>query len=263
MSTTKIVSKQAVQAGASLNGRGVGIIMSCRDIPRRPTHRQSQNRLARAFARNQLKRPKLMNALRILGQAKGYKVAGDELCLDLIGGIGGEPDEKGRIISATDIEMRLAANPHVRDIKVYLDSPGGLVVPAQRIYNALRNHGAFVEVEVQDMCASAANQILLAGDLRTAWPQSRLLLHATSVSPAPSKRLTAATHRYLAQHAEDTDRALVDLYVERTGKDRRRFEREFQNERDMSISTAISLGLIHAMVAEVEWKNGRPYYFPS
>jgi hypothetical protein len=27
-----------------------------------------------------------------------------------------------------------------------------------------------------------------------------------------------------------------------------------------TLPTAISLGLIHAMVGDVEWKQGRPYY---
>jgi ATP-dependent protease ClpP protease subunit len=91
-----------------------------------------------------------------MGEARGFKLVGRELDLDIVGGIGTDP---GRV-SALDVEMRLAANPRVEKIYVNLNSPGGDVLQAQRIYNALRSHGAFVEVTVEKQCASAANQIL-------------------------------------------------------------------------------------------------------
>jgi ATP-dependent protease ClpP protease subunit len=158
--------------------------------------------------------------------------------------------DSGRV-SALDIETRLAANPRVEKISINLNSPGGDVLQAQRIYNALRSHGAFVQVTVDRQCASAANQILLAGDLRQAWFGSEIMLHSTEITPASGTRLTAETHRRLAFEVEKTNGLIIDLCVARTGTARARFEREFRDEKSMTLSTAISLGLIHAKVGDV------------
>jgi ATP-dependent protease ClpP protease subunit len=231
------------------------VIMSAVNLPRRG-HNNIRARHALAKLRA-TKNPKRLKALRAIGELKGFALPKwqKQLDIDVKGAIGSR-DHKGRIVNSLEIEARLAANPHVEVVRVTIDSPGGYVKQSQRIHHALRNHGAYIETTVDGLAASAAVDVLMAGDWREAWMESQIMIHPCGLVPSErdnSTRWTAARLHKFAHVLAQTDDYLIDQMVARTGAARKRIEREFLNEEYMSLPTAISLGLIHAMVGAAQW----------
>jgi len=62
-------------------------------------------------------------------------------------------------------------------IKILLNSSGGSVFDGLAIYDAIRACKSFIHIHVIGQCASIATAILQAGDLRTASPNSWLMVH--------------------------------------------------------------------------------------
>lgn len=169
--------------------------------------------------------------------------------------------EAGPGISLFSVEYALAAHRNADQIVVRINSEGGSVRQANKIYDALRGYGAHVSVVADKLCASAATIILMAGDFRQAAPNTRFLLHAPEIDP--KERWTAKKHTQVAALLAQHQRNLVDLYSHRTGLEPAVFERELAHEAPMSLSRAKTLNLIHCVEGQETWKGGRPYYHPD
>ena len=63
------------------------------------------------------------------------------------------------------------------DITVWIDSPGGEVFAAIKIYNMLKEHNGKVTVKIDSLAASAATVIAMAGDEVLMAPGSMLFVH--------------------------------------------------------------------------------------
>lgn len=63
-------------------------------------------------------------------------------------------------------------------IRVRINCYGGDVNVALNIYDALKLTDAYVEVDIEGMCASAATMIMLAADTWKVFPHCRVMIHA-------------------------------------------------------------------------------------
>lgn len=63
-------------------------------------------------------------------------------------------------------------------IRVHVNCYGGDVNVALNIYDALKTSEAYVEVDIEGMCASAATMIMLAADTWKVYPHCRVMIHA-------------------------------------------------------------------------------------
>jgi ATP-dependent protease ClpP protease subunit len=212
--------------------------------------------------RMQRPRPRRQRALRALGTMRGFGLPRwrTTLHLTIDGGID-VADERGLICKSLDIEMRIAANPHVSNIDVTIDSIGGDVQGAMRIYHALRAHPATVTTTARGYCCSSATVVLLAGAWRECEPGTKLQLHSVAIKPS-NRRWTAKTHEWAAKRCAATDAMLLDLYAQRTGAAKALFEREMKGEGYTSIDRACDLGLIYCRSGEAIWHGGRRYAWP-
>jgi ATP-dependent protease ClpP protease subunit len=163
-------------------------------------------------------------------------------------------------ILADHVRAALALYPRASHIEVTINSPGGTVKDAFEIYKMLRAHGAYITTIADDLCASAATIILMAGDLRQAWPESRLKIHCAATPETLLKRWTAAALRRHAEITEMVDQRILEIYTTRCGS-RAFFERELSTEDYLPHIAARAFGVIHCYVGEEVWKNGRPYHF--
>lgn len=105
------------------------------------------------------------------------------------------PDWMG-LISSKQIIGELA-KAKGKPVTVRINSPGGDVVEAQAIYNALRRHsseGGKVTVEIDALAASAASFIAMAGDSVSMAENAMMMIHkswSVSVGNADAMRSTA------------------------------------------------------------------------
>ena len=139
-----------------------------------------------------------------------------------------------------------------------------------RLANALgqRTKPQVQRAKPEQQCDSAATLILMAGDFRQAASvETHLLLHCADIDPDAEyrnrpPRWTAERHLSSARAIKKWDRKLVNMYAERATASANFFERELQTETRLPIAIARSWGVIHCLVGEETWRNGRPYYWP-
>ena len=207
-------------------------------------------------------RPRRQRALRTIGAMRNFGLPRwrTTLRIEIVGGID-VADERGLICKSLDIEMRIAANPHVSDIDVTIDSIGGDVKGAMRIYHALRAHPATVTTTARGYCCSSATIILLAGSWREAAAGTKLLLHSVAIRPS-DRRWTHRAHAWAAQEWAATDEWLAGFYAERTRGKIELWRQEMKNEGYMSIDRACDLGLVYCQSGEAIIHAGRRYAWP-
>lgn len=125
--------------------------------------------------------------------------------------------ELGREIRAAPVLAALKRRPRA-SVQLTINSTGGSVSEARRIYEGLRAHQGQISAQVGAECCSAAVLILLGADNRSANEKSRFLLHSVAW-PAPiSGRWTAAEHRRRARDLATLDEDLATVISSRTGQ---------------------------------------------
>lgn len=138
--------------------------------------------------------------------------------LVLYGYVGGDPEGDGffypKGFSARDV---IAALEELSgDIRVRVNSPGGLAIEGVAIYRALAAHKGQVEVHVDAVAASAASIITMAGQV-IAIPESALLM----IHDAAGRTLgNAEDHLKTAAVLEKLDDQMATIYAAKTGKSR-------------------------------------------
>jgi len=128
-------------------------------------------------------------------------------------------------------------------IRIYINSPGGVVYGGLAIYNALRRHAARKEVQIDGICASAATIIAMAGDRITAAASATLMVHAVWNTTTG----TADDMRQSARRLESLTETLVQLYVARTGKPRDIVAGWVRDQTWFTAAEALAVGLIDAI----------------
>lgn len=108
----------------------------------------------------------------------------------------------------------LKALGNVKDIDVYVNSPGGDVFAGFTIYNQLKRHEAKITVHVDGLAASAASIVCMAGDTIIMPENATMMIHeATSRARGNKKNLRA-----MADELERIDGQIAGIYAARTGK---------------------------------------------
>ncbi len=141
------------------------------------------------------------------------RAAADGAALDFIiyGEIGGGfwGDEG---ITAQRVIDALQARPDAKTINVYMNSPGGQVLEALAIYNALARHAARVIVTVDGMAASSASVVAMAGDEIRVAENGFVMIH----DPSDVLVGTADEFRHAADVLDKATTQIVATYTART-----------------------------------------------
>jgi ATP-dependent Clp protease protease subunit len=140
----------------------------------------------------------------------------------------------------------LAAKDPSKDIRLYINSPGGSVTAGLAIYDTLR----FVKCDVSTICigqaASMAAILLTAGapGKRAALPNSRILLHQVfGASQGMAADVKIQTEELLRLRD-----LLIDILAEHTGKTKKRIAKDTDRDYFMSAAEALEYGLIDRIV---------------
>ena len=102
-----------------------------------------------------------------------------------------------------------------RELTVYINSPGGSVMDATAIYNALQRHDQPVSIVVDGWALSAASLIAMAGKTLTLGRGSLLMLH----NPSTAVFGNAADRRKVADVLDTVGAGMRDAYIAKTGAD--------------------------------------------
>lgn len=157
----------------------------------------------------------------------------------------------GRITDAKPITDALDAFPDLERIEVVLDSIGGDADATRQIYEALRGHKAHKTVTVGRECFSGAVTILLAGDVRRAYRDSEMGIHAPNYTPTGPNPMTAAHLRRLADDVQNTHNWLLNLYTINP-TDQPFFARALANSEltHIDLQQAVSLGWLDSILPD-------------
>lgn len=137
-------------------------------------------------------------------------------------------------------------NLDVDEIRVHIDSYGGLVSEGWSIYDALRRHPAKIVTYGDGFVASAALYPFLAGDERIASSLSAYYFHQVMVSASGY----ADDLRAAAEKAEKMTEIGINAFVERTGMDADQVRQLMQAETWMTPAQALDCGLATSITSD-------------
>jgi len=149
----------------------------------------------------------------------------------------GEDWWSGGGITAKKVAAQLRAIGD-RPVEVQINSPGGDMFEGLAIYNILREHSQDVTIKIMGMAASAASIIAMAGDTVQIGAASFLMIHNCWVVAAGNRNDMLEVADYLAPF----DRAMADVYAQRSGQKADVCAKWMDAETYMSGGDAISRG---------------------
>lgn len=132
-----------------------------------------------------------------------------------------------------------------KDIKMYINSPGGSITAGLAIYDAMQ----FAQSEIETMCvgvaASMATVLLLAGTKgkRFALPNSTIHQHPALIS-GNGMQGSAPDVEIQARFLLNQNNKLREIMARHTGQSLERINRDFERDRFMSPLEAKEYGII-------------------
>ena len=143
-------------------------------------------------------------------------------------------------VSAKEFTAALDSLPAgVSEIRLHINSPGGLVTEALAILNSLRQHEARVVAIVDGIAASAASVIACASDELVMCRNTELMIHdARAIAIGP-----ASTMREAAARLDKVSDNLAAIYADRTGAPQDEMRTAMLAETWYSAEEAVAAGL--------------------
>jgi ATP-dependent Clp protease protease subunit len=140
----------------------------------------------------------------------------------------------------------LAAKDPAKDMRLYINSPGGSVTAGLAVYDTLR----FVKCNVETICigqaASMAAVLLAAGTpgKRGALPNSRILLHQVfGGSQGMAADVKIQTDELLRMRD-----LLIDILAEHTGNTKKKVAKDTDRDYFMSAKESLEYGVIDRII---------------
>ena len=133
-----------------------------------------------------------------------------------------------------------------KDIKIYINSPGGSVSAGLAIYDTMQ----YVHSDVSTICvgiAASMGAVLLAAGAegkRLALPHSEVMIHQV-MGGAEGQ---ASDIKIAAQHILDTKETLTKILVKHTGQSAKKIEEDADRDYYMSSKEAAAYGIIDHVV---------------
>lgn len=163
-----------------------------------------------------------------------FDKSGDEGEIYLYGVIGSVFDG----ISASQFATDLKALGAVKNINIYINSPGGFVMEGRAIYSRLKAHAARKIVHVDSEASSIASLIAMSGTTIKMAEGALMLVHRAWTFCIGN----AVDFRAAAADMDTVDKTLVDTYVARTGMKASAVLSLMDEDRYMSADEAVKLG---------------------
>lgn len=149
-----------------------------------------------------------------------------------------------QVFSVETIRNILKDNPDDPDLLLNIDCDGGSVEEGLKIYDELRNSGKNIYTNITGGCHSMAMVLLLSAPLenRSANRNCRALIH--KVYAPVFDPINADDAEDIAAMLKLEQEAILDIYVDRTGKDRALMEEVMNQEKTHNAKSLLELGFI-------------------
>lgn len=158
-------------------------------------------------------------------------------------GMVGEDFWTGEGITAKRVTASLRAIG-AKPVEIHINSFGGDMFEGIAIYNVLREHPYDVTIKVMGVAASAASIITMAGNDVQIGAGSFIMIHNCSVMGGGNRN----DFLELATFLEPFDRAMADVYAERTGLEAKAISKMMDDEIWLSGSVAIAKGFADTLM---------------
>jgi ATP-dependent Clp protease protease subunit len=126
----------------------------------------------------------------------------------------------------------------VGNVNLHIDSPGGDVFAAAKIYNLLCEYPGKITVKIGSLAASAASVIAMAGDVILVSPLSQIIIH----NPFMAVVGDSDEMKRAAEALDSVKEAIINAYENRTKLPRNKLSKMMNEERFISAHEAIKLG---------------------
>lgn len=148
------------------------------------------------------------------------------------------------VCSAESIRNALESAPDDPDVRININSCGGMTSEGLAIYDILRTSGKNIHTHIIGKCHSMAVCILLAApaENRTANPNARALIH--KVHAPGYGEMTAEEAMALAKYIAMEEDAILDIYEDRTGQPRDVLEELMDAEEMQDADALLKYGFI-------------------
>jgi ATP-dependent Clp protease protease subunit len=131
-----------------------------------------------------------------------------------------------------------------KNINVWINSYGGDVYAASRIYTSLKQHKGKVTVKVDGVAISAASVIAMAGDEILMSPTSIMMIH----NPWGNFQGEAEDLRHGADVLDEVKQTIINAYQLKSNKSRAKISQMMDEETWMSAKKAVSEGFADGML---------------
>lgn len=129
------------------------------------------------------------------------------------------------------------------DVVLNINSGGGDLYSGVNIHDMIQAYSGDVEIHVSGIAASAASVIAMAGRCLMS-PASVMMIHNTACQDYGNKRDKINTAGVLGIH----DKAIAQLYAQKTGKDMSEIARMMDKETFLDAKTALENGFIDGIL---------------
>lgn len=150
--------------------------------------------------------------------------------------------------TARDVIEALANVGRQTDVKVRINSGGGIALEGVAIYNALAAHGGKVTCEIEGIAASAASIIAMAGDETVMRAGAIMMIH----DPAMITFGDADDHEKSKGILDKLGDQMAGIYADKTGSDAEAVRDLMREETWMTADEAVSLKFADAANEEAE-----------
>lgn len=166
--------------------------------------------------------------------------------LPVVGGFGSRYSPRGLTVPVDDIVRRIKYDRQ-RPLELDIDSEGGIVFEAMKIYSALDSHMGPITARVEKRCHSAAGIVLMGATERVSGPRARYLVHSPGWLKGDHnfEYWNSVQLRKWADSLDVTDREVTEILIKGCGGNREKIEQLLAKGEYIGPWQAAEAGLIH------------------
>lgn len=147
----------------------------------------------------------------------------------------------GDEVTPATIKQDLDNLGDIKELNVYINSPGGSVFSGQAIYNILKRHPAQKTVYIDGLAASIASVVAMVGDKRIMPKNAMIMIHDAWVNGASGN---AVALRKLADNLDLFSNLALGIYEETTKLSNDQLNEMMDAETWIPAEKALELGFI-------------------
>jgi ATP-dependent Clp protease protease subunit len=142
--------------------------------------------------------------------------------------------------------LLLSAEDPEKDIKLYINSPGGSVTAGMAIFDTMQYSTCDVATYGMGLAASMGQFLLSAGaqGKRYALPHARIMMH----QPSAGVGGTAADIAIQAEHFAQTKKEMAELIAEHTGQPLEQIQKDSDRDRWFTARQALEYGFVDHVI---------------